>query len=115
MAFCTKEYRHLLDTEKALSAEIQSPGERSNIAQLARALVDVIRLKRDIRGIPNPRDIDVAVISQHDTRSPVALSKWAPKRVIDVKSDDSAPTCAPSEASTPPPAPVDPSPTGDPA
>jgi hypothetical protein len=59
MAFYTDEYKHLLAAERSLSDEIETPGEKSNCAMLARALVDVIRLKRDIRGVPDPKPVEV--------------------------------------------------------
>lgn len=57
----TPEYRHLLLAERVNAGMLEEDGlKAAECAQVTRALVDCIRLKRDMRGCPDPRPVDVS-------------------------------------------------------
>ncbi len=67
--FKTPEYQNLLAAERVMVKTMEDdsvkPSERS---QCARALVDIIQLKRNMRGDPNPKPVDVSKPSGKATR-----------------------------------------------
>lgn len=64
------EYKDLLAAQRVLRATIDS-GDHTlpALAQGTRALVDVIRLKRDMRGVPDPRPVDVSKPAKRQRRA----------------------------------------------
>lgn len=92
--FKTPEYQHLLAAERVLVSAIDADEAKlSERSQCARALVDLIRLKRDMRGVPDPRPVDVS-------------QKVRKRRT----SSESMPT--PTDPTATPPAPPGPAPQG---
>lgn len=83
--FYSQEYHDLVAAQKVLSQELESPPEKSATPMLARALVDVIQLKRKMRGLPDPRPVEV-----EDPRK-------RRKRGADQGSGSAAPTDGPFE------------------
>lgn len=56
-----EEYKDLLTAQRTLRKVIAlADAKLGELSQGTRALVDVIRLKRDIRGIPDPKPQDVS-------------------------------------------------------
>lgn len=59
--FKTPEYQHLLLAERVMAEILEKgDGKLSELAQCARALVDLVVLKRNMRGDPNPKPVDVS-------------------------------------------------------
>lgn len=58
--FYSEEYHDLVAAQRVLSGLLKPEIKPSDGAQVSRALVDLIRLKRDMRGIPDPKPVDVA-------------------------------------------------------
>lgn len=51
----------MLGAQRVLADSMDKQVEkRAEYAQIARALCDVIRLKRDMRGVPDPKPVDVS-------------------------------------------------------
>jgi hypothetical protein len=58
--FYSEEYHDLVAAQRVLSNAMTEEGAKlSERSQCARALVDIVRLKRDMRGIPDPKPVDV--------------------------------------------------------
>ena len=61
MVTTSEEYRDVLKCQRAMSAILDRENLKgSEGAQVVRALVDAVRLKRDMRNIPDPRPADVS-------------------------------------------------------
>lgn len=67
--FYSDEYKALLTAQKALTLALEPKAneqgavlypEPRDSAQVTRALVDLVRLKRDMRGVPDPKPVDVS-------------------------------------------------------
>lgn len=83
MPFYTDEYKHVLLAERTMARLLEREDIKpSDGAQCTRALVDAVRLKRDMRGVPDPRPVDVGKASKRQRRtaesSPVSLPAPSP-------------------------------------
>jgi hypothetical protein len=78
MAFYSEEYKHLLLAERVMATALQdTEGKLSERSQCARALVDLVRLKRDIRGVPDPKPVDVSLAGKRKGRRDSGASPGA--------------------------------------
>ena len=60
-ATTSEEYANLLEAQRLMLIALKSGDDKLGAkSQGTRALVEVIRLKRDIRGVPDPRPVDVS-------------------------------------------------------
>lgn len=67
MSFYSDEYKHVLLAERVMSRLLEKEDlKAAEGAQVTRALCDAVRLKRDMRGVPDPKPVD----SQPKVRKP---------------------------------------------
>lgn len=77
MSFYSDEYKHVLLAERAMAKMLEKEDLKgAEGAQVTRALCDAIRLKRDMRGVPDPRPVDVSKPAGKSSR-PKSLNSHA--------------------------------------
>ena len=98
LATTTEEYRDVLKAQRAMSRMLESDGIKpSEGAQVTRALIEAVRLKRDMRGVPDPRPQDMGPKAKRSRAS------RAPIEPLSVAPADSAPAPTPQPVVLPPP------------
>lgn len=64
-ATTSEEYHHLLTAQRLILEALKAGDEMlSAKSQGTRALCDVIRLKRDMRGVPDPKPVDTTQVAK---------------------------------------------------
>jgi hypothetical protein len=72
--FATQSYRHCLETERLLMADLRKPDTTPAArAQLARALDCILERKRILRMKPAPKPIDVSVKAKRRSYTSYAI------------------------------------------
>ena len=109
LATTTEEYRDILKAQRAMSRILERDDLKgAEGAQVVRALVDAVRLKRDMRGIPDPKPIDATLTRKQKRVGPGRPTPAQPPAPVQLASTppvvaqptDSAPTNVSGSASS---------------